>query len=108
MTEDRTDDPLDESDSRVPDPDTSASWQDGSSADVAGWEGPKDLGSTSEGSGLTAGGTDTAIGSGNDVTKGGMAGSYGGGYVTGGVSSGEIGTVGDDLPPPPQKPEDED
>jgi hypothetical protein len=86
----------------ITDPETSSAWQDGSSGDVAGWEGPKDLGSTNQGSGLTEGGTDTEINTHGDITKGGLPGEYGTqGDTVGGDQSGELWS-GTGIPPKPE------
>lgn len=87
----------------VPDPDTSASVQDGSSAFEPGSDIPNDMGATDLDSGLTAGGTGTSVNTEGDITKGGYAGSYGGhGDTVGGSSSQDIGTVGEGIPPKPE------
>jgi hypothetical protein len=101
------DDAANQATSSIPDHETSADWQDGSGSDAVGSEGPKDLGSTSEGFGLTAGGTGTEINTEGDITKGGYAGDYGGeGDTVGGVSSQTIGTVGEGMPSKPKDPEE--
>lgn len=83
-------------------PETSADWQDGSAADASGGEGPKDLGSTYEGQGLTAGGTGTEVNTAGDITKGGLGGSYGTeGDTVGGEQSGELWS-GTGIPPKPE------
>lgn len=87
----------------IPDPETSASVQDGSSASEPGSDIPNDMGSTDLGSGLTAGGTGTSVNTEGDITKGGYAGDYGTrGDTTGGQSSQDIGTVGEGIPPKPE------
>jgi hypothetical protein len=87
----------------VPEPETSASIQDGSSASEPGSDIPNDMGATELDSSLTAGGTDTSISAQGDITKGGYAGDYGGhGDTIGGQSSQDIGTVGDGIPPKPE------
>lgn len=87
----------------IPDPETSASVQDGSSASAPGSDIPNDEGATELDSSLTAGGTDTSINTEGDITKGGFAGDYGGhGDTTGGQSSQDIGTVGEGIPPKPE------
>lgn len=88
----------------IRDKETSADAQDGSAADNQGSEGPKDLGSTNEGPGLTAGGTGTEINAEGDISKGGYAGDYGNkGGTEGGVSSGELWS-GTGIPPKPEEP----
>jgi hypothetical protein len=87
----------------IPDPETSASVQDGSSTSGPGSDIPNDEGSTNLDSDLTAGGTGTSINTEGDITKGGFAGDYGGhGDTTGGQSSQDIGTVGEGIPPKPE------
>jgi len=87
----------------IPDRTTSSASQDGSSTDATHFTGPTDEGSTNLDSGLTDGGTGTAIDVEGDITKGGMAGTYGGGGSTvGGVGSGGIGTTGEGIPPKPE------
>jgi hypothetical protein len=87
----------------IPDPETSASVQDGSSASAPGSDIPNDMGATELDSSLTAGGTDTSINTQGDITRGGYAGDYGGrGDTVGGQSSQDIGTVGEGIPPKPE------
>ncbi|HZU13335.1 MAG TPA: hypothetical protein VFB58_10890 [Chloroflexota bacterium] len=86
----------------IPDKETSSAYQDGSSSDIAGEEGPGDMGSTDEGPGLTAGGTGTEINVEPDITEGGYAGDYGGhGDTTGGESNGSLWS-GTGIPPKPR------
>lgn len=90
----------------IPDKETSADYQDGSSSDSDRREGPGDLGSTYEGSGLTAGGTGTEINVEPDITDGGYAGNYGGTSGTeGGESNGGLWS-GTGIPPKPRPIED--
>jgi hypothetical protein len=105
MVNDRDDVPTGNQDvsSSIPDRETSAAYQDGSSSDATLFTGPTDEGSTNLGPGLTEGGTGTEINTEGDITKGGMGGTYGyGGTTVGGTGSGGIGTTGEGIPPKPE------